>query len=113
MVRASGRLSFKPLQGAAGSADAGGQTGLQQVAASRRLPIKHFAYDEYARAAREHETIIDLGEGYATRGRDGALDREGAGEPKRQRVDQAGECGYIKRGELARGDLVEKSDGDG
>src|SRR5271168_624726 len=98
---------LEPLQDTAGGAYAGGETGLHEVTTGRCLPVEHFAGDERAGATTKHETIVDLAEGDATRGRDGSIDRDGANQPQRQRVDQAGERGCIKHGELAGADFMQ------
>ena len=74
---------LEPPQDAACSAHACGEAGLQQVPAGRRLPVEHFAGYEHAGATVKHETIIDLGEGDAARGRDGSIDWCGTVEPQR------------------------------
>ena len=104
---------LEPPQDALCSAHAGGEAGLQQVAAGRRFPIEHFAGDEHAGLAVKHEAIVDFGEANAARGRDGSIDRGGAVEPQRQGVDQARQRGGIERGEPAEAGLMQKSDGEG
>ena len=89
----------QPVQRAAPRRRAGRKYGLQQIAAGRGFPIQHFAGDEGAGARLQHEAVVDLGEGHAAGGRDGARDGRGAGEPDGYRLDQRGKLCGRNRGE--------------
>ena len=63
-----------PVQRRAPGRGAGGEAGLQQVAAGRRLPVQHLAGGEDAGAAMQHQALVHLLEASAAGRGDGAIE---------------------------------------
>src|SRR4051812_20558490 len=90
-------LAREPPRRAASGRGASREAGLQQVAAGWRFPVEHLAGRKRARAALEHEMLVELVERNPAGGRDRARERRRGGEPDRHRVDQIGELGRAHR----------------
>ena len=65
-----------------------GEGRLQQIAAGRRVEVEHLARDEDARQFLQHQIVVDLVEGDAAGGRDGALEPGDAGDLQRRILDE-------------------------
>src|ERR1700722_18796277 len=81
----------------------GRESGLQQIAAGRRLPIDHLAGNEDARALPQHEVLVDLTPRDAAGGRDRPGDRSGSDETKGAGLDMLRErLAFGKRSPFAQ-----------
>src|ERR1700722_2070170 len=81
----------------------GRESGLQQIAAGRRLPVDHLAGNEDARALPQHEVLVDLIPRDAAGGRDRPGDRSGSDETKWAGLDMFRErLAFGKRSRLAQ-----------
>src|SRR3984957_14667496 len=81
----------------------GRESGLQQIAAGRRLPIDHLAGNEDARALPQHEVLVDLTPRDAPGGRDRPGNRSGSDETKGAVLDMLRErLAFGKRSRFAQ-----------
>src|SRR4030088_2915565 len=87
-------MRSKPFQSAPSRRRAGGERGLQQIAAGWRFPVEHFAGGEDAGQPADHEIGVEFIKRYPARSRDRTRDRRHAIELDRHGVDQSGKtCG--------------------
>src|SRR3712207_5953069 len=92
-----------------GGGEAGGEAGLEEVAAGWRLPIEHLAAGVDARKAAELERGIELAEGDPASAGDGAVQALDAGDRQRRALDRRREGGRVG-GKLRTVRLAEETD---
>ncbi len=81
------RLRRQPALRAAPGGEAAGEAGGEQVAAGGRLPVEHLAGDEHARMRTQHQLRIHRIEAYPAGAADCLVERAGAEQGQRQRLD--------------------------